>query len=254
MDISWGCGFGGSWPLLEGEERTLAPAMPAAIGTQRESARDGEYRREGDTIWREAVGVEDLFLTADDLQPPPGHPFDLLWFGESERFTLRAGFLEISDLFGELRLPADRDLLERLLVRGRRLHPDVLSSLQWPARDGPQTVEVRRPAIVSKGAKETDPVIFLAARIDVEHLREVDDQIVVRTVDGKESSFEAQEHATGWRLTLRSGDYVFTDIHLERTESTLSVRALLASNLDGMAPGVRGRLVFDLRSHLVALG
>jgi hypothetical protein len=254
MDISCGRGFGGSWPLLEGEERTLAPAMPAAIGTQGVGARDGEYRREGDSIWREAVGVEDLFLTADDSQPPPGHPFDLMWFGESERFTLRAGFLEISDLFGELRLPADQDLLERLLVRGRRLHPDVLSSLQWPARDGPQTIEVRRPAIVSAGAKAMDPVIFLAARIDIEHLREVADRIVVRTVDGKEGSFETQENATGWRLTLRSGDYVFSDIHLERTESTLSVRASLARNIDGMAPGIRGRLVFDLRSHLVALG
>lgn len=254
MEVTRGRGFGGTWPLLEGEEGFLAPAMPAAIGTQRECGSDAEYRRDGDSFWREAVGAEDLFLTTNGSQPSPGYPFDLLWFGESERFIVRAGFLEISDLFGELRLPADQNLLERLLVRGRRLHPDVLSSLAWPDREGPQTIEVRRPSIVSTSAKATDPVIFLAARIDVEHLQEVGDQIVVRTVDGEESSFKAREHATGWRLTLQSGNYVFTDIRLERTESTLSLRASLASNIDGMALGMRGRLVFDLRSDLVALG
>jgi hypothetical protein len=254
MDICYGSGFGGTWPLLEDEERILAPAMPAAVGTQRESGSDGEYRRDSGSVWRVAVGAEDLFLTTDESQQPPGRPFDLLWFGESERFTLRAGYLEISDLFGELRVPADQDLLERLLVRSRRLHPEELSSLHWADRDGPQTIEVRRPSIVSTSAEATDPVVFLAARIDVEHQREVADQIVIRTIDGTQSSFEVQEHATGWRLTLRSGNYVFTDINLEKTESTLSVRVTLASSLDGMAPGMRGRLVFDLRSDLVALG
>jgi hypothetical protein len=254
MDTTSWSGFGGTWPMLVGEGKTLAPAMPAVIGTRGESGSDGEYRRDSTSIWREAVGAEGLFLTADDSQPPPGRPFDLLWFGESERFALRAGFLEISDLFGELRVPAEQELLEQLLVRKKRLHPDVLSSLHWTGGDGSQTIEVRRPSKLAERAEATDPGVFLAARIGVEHLKVVADRIEIRTSEGTKSIFEAQEHATGWRLTLRSGDYVFTDIWLEKTESTLSMRATLASSLDGMAPGMRRRLVFDLRSDLVALG
>lgn len=253
MDIVQGRGFGGSWPLLVGDTTVLAPAMPVAVGTQREGGSDGDYRLIGDTIWREAVGVEGPFLSADDSQPPPGHPFDLLWFGESERFTLRSGFLEISDLFGELRVPASTELLENLLVRGRRLHRDVFSSLRCTDCEGEQTIEVRRPSILSANERSLDARAFLDARADVEHAREVADRIVVRTVDGAESAFDLQELVSGWRLTLLSGNYAFASIQLERGETTLSIRASLACDLDGLAPGMRGRLIFDLRSDLVAL-
>lgn len=253
MEIVQGRGFGGSWPLLVGDTTILAPAMPVAVGTQRESGSDGNYRLIGDTVWREAVGFEDAFLTSDDSQSPPGHPFDLLWFGESERFTLRSGFLEISDLFGELRVPASAELLENLLVRGRRLHPDVLSSLRYTNHAGEQTFEVRRPLILNANARSLDPRAFLSVRADVEHAREVADRIVVRTVDGAESVFEIQELASGWRLTLLSGNHALASIQLERGETTLSIRATLASDRDGLSPGMRGRIIFDLRSDLVAL-
>jgi hypothetical protein len=254
MDICYGGGFGGAWPLLVGGERVLAPAMPVTIRAQRESGIDGEYRREGDSIWREAVGVEELFLTASDRQPPPGQPFEILWFGESERFILRSGHLEVSDLFGELRVPAHRTLLENLLVRGWRICPDVIATLGCADHEGPQTVEVRRPAILSSDAPSLDGAAFMSARADVERVRESADRIIVRSVGGAESSFGLQQQTSGWKLTLQSGRYVFTSIHLERGETALKVRATLADDLDGMAPGMRGRLVFDLRADLVALG
>jgi hypothetical protein len=254
MEIIDGAGFGGTWPLLVSGERMLAPAMPVSVGRQRESGSDGEYRRESGAIWREAVGLEDLFLTTAVAQRPPGRAFELLWFGEFERFTVRSGHLEISDLFGELRVPAHRPLLEKLLMRRRRLSSQVIASLGWAEHEGPQTIEVRRPAILSPDAPSVDPVAFMSTRADVARARESGDHIWIQTVAGEESSFAIREQASGWRLTLSRGSYMFTNIQLEKSETALKLQATLAGDLDGMAPGIRGRLVFDLRSDLVALG
>jgi hypothetical protein len=254
MDIVRGGGFGSTWPVLVGGGRTLAPAMPVAVGTQRESGNDGEYRRGDAAIWREAVGSEELFLNIGDGQPPPGQPFELLWFGESERFIVRGGLLEVSDLFGELRVPAQPALLEKLVVRGKRIGSDIVASLRWSDHGQPQTIEVRRPALLSPNVSSLDPAAFMTARADVSRVRAMADHILIQTADGAESSFRLREHASGWELTLESGGYVFTRIHLQRGGTTLKLRASLADDFNAMAPGMRGRLVFDLRSDLVALG
>lgn len=253
-DVIEGSGFGGSWPLVVSDDSVLAPAMPVAVGIERESGNDGEYHRRSEAIWREAVGSEEPFLTTDQSAPPPGQPFDLLWFGEHERFALRSGFLEVSDLFGELRVPARPDLLERLLLRRKRLPPEILKPLHLNEVEGAQTIEVRRPALLSSRAQFLDPIAFLTARTDVESALQEGDLIALRTVRGTEGAFEVLEHTSGWRLVLRSGTYMFTRIDLEKSGPALSVRAFLTDELDGLAPGVRGRLIFDLRSDLVAIG
>lgn len=249
-----GWGFGVRWPVLVSSGWTLAPALPVAIGSERVVASDGEYRRDDQEIWREAIGVEELFLTIDDSPRTFGEPFDLLWFGDTERFMVRAGKLEIEDLFGVLRVPATAELLERILVRSRRVDREVLASFPLADRQGPQTIEVRRQAVLYVDDLWRDPVTFLTARVDIESARVHGDGVEVRLAGGKTASFNSEVFDHGWCLTLVDGGYDFSEILLEQRAATHSVRATLSHGVDGMAPGMRGRLIFDLHSDLVALG
>ncbi len=255
LEIVEGGGFGGTWPLLQASGRVLAPGMPAAVGAASSRAVDGEYRRDGEGIWREAVGVDEAFLTIGEPRAaPPGAEFELLCFGETERYTVRAGVLEIEDLFGLLAVPATADLLDRVLVRGRRLKPEALSSVRAAEHAKPQVVEVRRPLALSAKARWRDAEAFLAARADIASTRSRGGRVEIIGADKAASMFALEEHEAGWRLTLQKGRYPLTAIHLEQRSTTLHVRAALADWIDGLAPGVRGRLFFDLRSDLVTLG
>ena len=254
MELAAGSAFGGRWPLLVGSGWTLAPALPVALRTEGVVTNDGEYRWDRQGVWREAVGVEELYLTSDGSQPAPGEPFDLLWFGDSERFTVRDGVLEIEDLFGMLRVPATAGLLERILIRAKRVDPAVLSSLDPADSTQPQTIEVRRQAILSADERLLEPAIFLGARADVESAHIRGDNIEVQTVGGATVIFALEEFESGWRLTLRNGSYAFNRIRLEQRAATIGVRVTLDDGLDALAPGMRGRIIFDLRSDLVALG
>ena len=254
LELVEGGGFGGGWPLLMGAGWTIAPALPVAVGEARVVASDGEYRRDGPAIWREAGGVEERYLTTESSQAPPGESFALLWFGDSERFTVRAGKLEIEDLFGMLCVPATRELLDRILIRAKKIDPAILSSLRTTDQSLPQTIEVRRQALLCADARWRNPSMFLTARADIESARVRGDSVEVRSVGGATAIFNLEESEDGWCLTMDDGFYVFTEIRLERRAATLSVRATLDGGLDGMAPGMRGRLIFDLRSDLVALG
>jgi hypothetical protein len=220
----------------------------AAVGV------DGEYRLDERGIWREAAGVEERYLTVDRSQPAPGAPFDLLWYGESERFMVRDGALEIEDLFGVLRLPASPQRLDRMLLRPRRLEREVLADLRMTDRKGPQTIEVRRPAILSNSDRWRDAAGFLTARTDIESARPRGAVIEARVVGGATAIFGSDEDEDGWRLRLRKGSYVFSEIHLAHSAKTLSLCATLDADLDGLAPGIRGRLIFDLRTDLVTVG
>jgi hypothetical protein len=254
MELAAGNGFGGRWPLLVGSGWTLAPALPVALRTEGVVANDGEYRWDRQGVWREAVGVEELYLTTDGSQPAPGEPFDLLWFGDSERFTVRDGILEIEDLFGKLRVPATAGLLERILIRAKRVDPAVLSSLDTADYTQRQTIEVRRQAILSAYERLRDPATFLGARADIESAHIRGDRVEVRTVGGATVIFAFEEFENSWRLTLRNGSYAFNRIRLEQRAATIAVRVTLDDGLDALAPGMRGRIIFDLRSDLVALG
>jgi hypothetical protein len=231
----------------------VAPALPRVVDDRKTVGPDGEYRLAGREVWREAVGAEETYLVADPLQSAPGAPFDLLWFGGSERYLVRAGLLEIDDLFGRVRVPADPQLLERILIRGARCGRGVLASLP-NAAGTPQVIEVRRPTALSHEERVCDAGAFLEGRAVVERVRRNGMVVEVLLVGGREVTFVVEEHASGWRLMRRDGDDVFTGLQLDRTSSTLSLSATLDPRVDVLAPGMRGRLIFDLRSELVVLG
>jgi hypothetical protein len=253
LEVSIGGGFGGQWPLVRESGRVVAPALPVVVEKRNTRGPDGAYHLAGSDVWREAVGAEEPYLVAGRAQAPPGAPFDLLWFGEGERFLVRKGLLEIDDLFGTVRVPADPRLLERILIRGARRDPELLSSLP-PTKTGAQVVEVRRPTVLSHEERICDATTFLAGRADVQHVRRHGSTVEVRLVGDRTATFALEEEASGWTLMRRDGDDTFTELRLDRSSSALSLSATLDPRVDALAPGMRGRLIFDLRSDLVVLG
>jgi hypothetical protein len=254
LDVSHGGGFGGRWPLLRGPGCVVAPALPAVVDEATAVGPDGEYCVDAAGVWREAAGVREVYFVADASQPAPGAPFDLLWFGEVERFLVRGGLLEIEDLFGTLRVPARPRLLDRVLIRSLRVDNGLLSSLPPAATEGPQVFEVRRPAALITDNRWRDAASFLAVRADVENVRQRGAVVEARVVGGHEVTFDLDDGPAGWLLTLRAGDYVLTEIRLDHSSTAISLCATLDPRVDALAPGMRGRLTFDLRADLVALG
>jgi hypothetical protein len=254
LETSHGRAFGTSWPILRVGAWTVAPAVPVAVSAESVVGVDGGYRCDGTGVWREAGGAEDLFLTSDPSRPAPGAPFDLLWFGDFERFTVRDGTLEIEDLFGMLRTPASRQLLDRILVRSRGVGGEVLVDLPLMDRAVPQTVEVRRAEDLSQDDRWRDPLKFLAKRADIETATPRGASVEARMVGGATATFGLVVDERGWLLTLREGRYVFTEIRAIRERKTISLCATLSSEIDALTPGMRGRLIFDLRADLVSLG
>jgi len=254
LETREGRGFGARWPILKFGAWTLAPAMPVAVSEETAVGVDGEYRSDSTGVRREAGGVEDLFLSPDLSRPAPGAPFDLLWFGDFERFAVSDGTLEIEDLFGVLRVPANPRLLDRLLVRSGRVEDGVLVDLQMIDRPGPQTVEVRRPEDLSPDDRWRDASIFLKARADIESAKARGETIEAQVVGGATAIFGCDESVDGWVLTLREGNYVFSEIRAAHRAKTLSLCATLDRGIDALTPGMRGRLIFDLRTDLVTLG
>jgi hypothetical protein len=248
-----GTAFGRPWPLLVSEGWTLAPALPVAVGREAVPACDGEYQQRADGVWREAAGAARLYLGPDPSRSAPGEPFDLLWYGDSERFVVRKGVLEVEDLFGRLSVPATVDCLERLLCRGRRVDARVLSGLAATDGNRVQKVEVRRPAALTVGSRWRDPAAFLSARADITRTRFDGGRLEGRTVGAETVVFEVQRRAEGWRLIHCSGGYAFTEFDLVCRDDEIVLTAELDDRIDALAPGLRGRLVFDLRSDLVAL-
>ncbi len=231
----------------------MAPALPVAVGRETVLGCDGEYQQRADGIWREVAGAERLYLGPDPSRPAPGEPFDLLWYGDAERYLVRRGVLEVEDLFGRLSAPATIDCLERLLCRGRRVDAAVLSGLPEADGNGVQTVEVRRPAALATASRWCDPATFLSARTDITRTRFDGGRLEGRTVGAETVVFEVERRAEGWRLILCSGGYAFTEFDLACHDDEIVLTAELDDCIDALAPGLRGRLVFDLRSDLVAL-
>jgi hypothetical protein len=253
LDVCGGGGFGGPWPVLRGEGVVVAPALPVVGNGGPEIGPDGEYGTDGADVWREAVGVKEPYLVANPSQPAPSAPFDLLWFGDAERFLIRDGLIEVEDLFGALRGPAHHRLVDRILARGARVDDRLLSSLPLPEVDAPAVIEVRRPAALSTGARWRDPALMLAARPDIEEAHRNGPEVEVRVVGDRTATFNLEENESGWKLKLRAGTYPLTGFELTLSSSALSLCATLDAGLDAFKPGMRGRLIFDLRADLVAL-
>lgn len=247
-------GFGGRWPVVSTPEWLVAPAVPLVVSRHGGDGVDAAYELRGETIWREAGGVEARLIELGDDNACPGEPFDLLWFGESERWVLRRAMLVIDDLFAEVELPATRALLEKLLVRGRRLEPAVLDGLSFDAPTGRARLAVRRPAALTSPDTSPDPEKLFLARADVERVARRGDLLELVTAHGDRAVFSCREEANGWRATLEEGNYPLTGFSLRILGDVLELSADLDARLDPLAPGLRGRLAFDLRSDLVTLG
>lgn len=245
--------FGGDWPVVRGDGWLVAPALPLALPRAGGAGVDAAYVWRDHAVWREAAGVEELFLTTSAAGPVPGTAFDLLWFGDCERYILRHGTLAVEDLFAVVELPTDRGTLERLLVRGRRVDPAVLDGLVFAPAGGPATITVNRSVELNRGEDWRDPERFLRARADVDRTNRRGDQIVAHTARGASLVFRREDRDGGWALILDAGDYPLTGLEMCRRGTTLSLSADLNPDVDPLAPGMRGRLAFDLRSDLVSL-
>ena len=254
LDVKTGGGFGGSWPFLAAEKCVVAPALPVVACHEAVSGPDGEYRLGRRGVWREAGGTESLCLAIGKSGSPPGKPFDLLWFGVGERFLVRDQRLIIEDLFGQVRVAATGAVLDQLLIRPRRLDSAVVSGVPIAETHGKQTVEVRRPADLSADDGWRDAGRFLSARTDVVSAKSAQSTVEVQLHDGTTAVFLCHDAADGWTLKLLDGGYIFNEIGLERRHRTLCLRAELADGIDALATGMRGRLIFDLRADLVAMG
>jgi hypothetical protein len=204
-------------------------------------------------VWREAAGAERLFLTTNAADPAPGAPFDLLWFGDGERYTLRHGILEVDDLFAAVELPVDHATLERLLVRERRVDAAVLDGLDLDRPDAPALITVNRAAELNPVETWRDPERFLRSRVNIELSQRRGDRIDAETVGGTPVTFLCEDRADGWTVRLEAGAYPMTALSLRRRKATLSLSVVLHPDVDPLAPGMRNRLAFDLRSDLVAL-
>ncbi len=245
--------FGGEWPVVEEEGWLVAPALPLFLTAAGGDGPDAGYRLCDGEVWREAAGVESLLLTTRTVEEDPGAPFDLLWFGDSERYTVRHGMLEVDDLFAHVELPVDHAALERLLVRARRVEAAVLDGLACHRPDAPAVITVNRAAVLTPAENWRDPERFLRARSDIERTTRQGDLVDAETLSGGKAVFLCEELSDGWTARVVAGDYLLTALSLRRQESALSLSAVLHASVDPLAPGMRGRLAFDLRSDLVAL-
>lgn len=245
--------FGGDWPVVRGEGWCVTPALPLALVGSGGDGIDGVYSVRDGSVWREAAGEDSLFLT-DAGGASPGEEFDLLWFGDAERYTVRQGSLRIEDLFARVDLPVDHGVLERMLVRGKRVEPAALDELPLEPSKAPARITTSRGAKLTSGNDWRDPVRFLQARADIERAVQRGERIEADSLHGSAVSFLFEDGADGWTLNSERGDYPLTKISLRQRGSSLTVSADLHPAVDPLAPGMRGRLAFDLRSDLVTLG
>ena len=250
-----GSAFSSTWPQLEAAGVVVAPALPVAATADEQPGPDGVYQLDRGTVWREAAGERRALLSGGGAAAADGGgAFDLLWFGPTERYLVRGGTLEVEDLFSLLRMGAARSLVERLVVRGLRTDPEVLEGVAWSARATPPEIEVRRPSELVKGEVWRNPAAVLSARADIRSVDRRGDEILAETARESSVVFRVAEEPRGWRLFTWDGDYPLRTLGMIERAGHLVLSATLGPDLDPLAPGVRGRLAFDLRSDLIALG
>ena len=93
---------------------------------------------------------------------------------------------------------------------------------------------------------------FLQSRIDVRKATSRDDSVVIEDVRGETVEFRATQQRAGWLLQRTGGRFPFEALSFQRDEDQLILKGALPSGLDIFAPGLRGRVVFDLHSDLTA--
>jgi len=248
-----GTAFGSPWPYLDFGGRILAPALPIVAVDGEATGPDGIYALKDGDVWREAVGSRQLFIGARSSASPTDRPFDLLWFGTGERYLLRDQTLEVDDLFSSLRVAATPDLVDRLVLRGMRAEGELLDGIRLSDRSGPAEIEVRQPLELVVSDAWRDPIHVIRSRQDIHRADRRADEIHGQTILGDGVVFKLVEEPSGWRVFRWEGDFPLRTLALFERDVHLSYSATLSSGLDPFAPGARGRIVFDLRSELVAL-
>jgi hypothetical protein len=248
-----GTAFASPWPYLEFRGRILAPALPVVAGDAEATGPDGVYLVEDGLVWREAVGTRRRFMAIKGSTGPGDSPFELLWFGSGERYLIRNQLLEVDDLFSSLRIRATAELVERLLIRKMRVEAEAVSGLRLADRPAPAEIEVRQSVELLSSEAWRDSIHVLVSRADMRTANRHGDEIHGHTVGGEDVVFKLAEEAGGWRLYRWEGNYPLRALSLVESEGDLSYSVTLGSALDPFSPGVRGRVVFDLRSELVAL-
>jgi hypothetical protein len=161
--------------------------------------------------------------------------------------------LEVEDLFSVFRVPATMLLLERYLLRPRRVDRGAIEDVALAERDAPAEVEVRRPVDLVPGEEWRDPVRVLSKRVDIHRVERQRDQLVADTARGDRVVFNLVDEARGWRLYTWEGEYPLRTLGLTEIGGVLHYSASLGPALDPLTHGLRGRLAFDLRSDLLAL-
>jgi hypothetical protein len=252
-DVRRGRAFSSAWPYLESGGRLVAPALPVVVSEAEVAGPDGAYLQRDRVVWREAVGEERRFLALEESGPATDGSFDLLFFGESERYLVRDAVLEIEDLFAVLRVTATRRLLEHLVVRGLRADPDALEGVATSERSDPAELEVRRPRQLFATTRWQDPLELVASRADTLRACRENDQIVAESPHGTRVVFNVVFHPDGWQLYTWEGEYPYRTLELRRRDEVVVLSATLAGAVDPLLPGARGRLAFDLRSTLAGL-
>ena len=182
-----------------------------------------------------------------------GFAFELLWFGDGERFMVSDGVLEIEDLFSTLRLGVSRSWLEASLVRKMRVDERILEGLEVAAAGRRPEIEVRRPVELVAGGRIPDPEALLRARAGVRRVDRRGDEITVSTEDDRRVVFNVAQERDGWRVFLWDGESPYQVLTLSLANRHLRLTAALGDEIDPMAPGVRVQVAFDLRSDLITL-
>ncbi len=244
--------FGLTWPCLQGAGAMVAPALPVVARSAEQTGPDGQYDVTDGVVWRESAGARRPFIGRDGVTGH-GSGFDVLWFGDTERYLVSAGLLEVEDLFSVLRVNASREQIERLVVRRLRHDGDVLTGVFFSEEKSVAELEVRRPKELASSDSWRDPAVLIGGRADISSVTRHGDELIARTHADRGVEFKVVEDHTGWRLFAWNGDYPYTTIDLHEKDGHLCLSVALDEAIDPLAPGVRSQLAFDLRSDLVTL-
>ncbi len=251
-------GFSGSWSMVQVQvaeaQQLVAPGVPVVVGSDASDGCDAAYRRgPGVTIERESRGRWQRLVAPEGAVATP---FNLLAFGDSERIRVHDGVVEIEDLFSCLRVPATATALDRVLVRGLRVAPELVAACETPgsAAAGQRGAEicVGRAATLVELDAVMDPERVLRAHSGVEAVSMEGCSVLLNGAWGT-ATFDVEHAATGWYATKTSGGWPFDRIGVETAASHVELVARPAADIDPLAPGVRTRLAFDLLSDLVKL-
>jgi hypothetical protein len=98
-----------------------------------------------------------------------------------------------------------------------------------------------------------DPRRYLETRAEASGVAAEGDRYVVKLHSGGRVVFQAAPNSEGWCLRREDGQHPFSAIVLAADGENLELTVELDETIDPMAPGVRGRLAFDLQADLVAL-